>query len=143
MVIRNGLRVASLVVLTTLAVSGLGSVSAVADGLESGDTVEIAVPQDTPISETADKLTYVAKPAPFVDASGCTGDTDLRPTQTVVVSDPGGSGAGRISGVVTMTRNGEPFVTAVPNGTKLTDFRPVDECAVSGVPYFKYTATVE
>jgi hypothetical protein len=109
---------------------------------EEGDTVVIAVPADSPISETAKKLIYVGRPGPSVDARNCASDGNLRVMQTIIVVDPAGDSSRRIEGIVTLTKNGAPVETAVPNGTVLDNLRAESDCTVQGVPYFRYTATV-
>jgi hypothetical protein len=127
---------------TPQATCGCGQTDSAVVSQEEGDTFEVSVPADALISDTATKLIYIGTPGPNVDAQDCAPDGSLRPMQTVIIVDPAGDSSRRIEGVVTISKNGDPFLTAVPNGTALGNFRDKSNCTVQGVPYFRYTATV-
>ena len=118
----------------------------VASGQQAGDTVVFAVPAATDVTTgpEGDKVVFVGRAGFAADARNCAPDNGLRPLQQVVLVD-GGSGnrATRSEGVVVISMNGAPVGEGLKNGTRMGNLTFDGNCSVGGVPYNRYSGTVE
>jgi hypothetical protein len=113
---------------------------------QSGDTIVFALPDGTDVTTgpEGDKVIYVGRPMGVVDAESCSGDTELRPLQSVMLVDAGsGSRATRQQGLITISINGAAKVDTVKNGTRIGNLTTPTACNISGALYWKYSGTIE
>ena len=134
----------ALVGIVTIAVCTLAPRTVFAQAT-TGDTVDIAAPSADVITiagvnDKGDALLFTGKPIGFMDATGCAGTPGSYPVQDVVVVDPGGNRATRVTNVIVITQQ-----TALKPGTRLVDVNALGPCTLagSGVTYNRYRGTVE